>query len=643
MRYTGLSESEQRDLYLKCKSAYYDGEPICSDAVFDEFEEYMIQKIGSNDSLFRVGSNDEYEIEHDSPMLSLNKYKEDEIDGVIKWMGGRKIFGNYKMDGCAGSLIYEKGHLVLAKTRGDGVMGKNITKLVKFITLPEVHVYRKIDMEVRGEFVISKINYEKIQVERKLRGLDPFDSLRNCVAGMLNPNKKNNMDLAKFLTFVSYDIITDEINFNNESDKIVSLQKYGFRTPEETAWLVFSKKEHLLENIKYYTKAKDEYEFLTDGIVLSYQKISDQESVGYHKLYPKFKVAYKLISETAETKVLDIEYNVTRTGKLSVVAILEPVKLSGARIKRASLYNPKNIQDNDIAVGDIISIVRSGEIIPKYLQTVKKGSAITCVPHACPVCNTPLRWSTTKTDLYCDNLECEAQVLQKIQHWVDILDIDHISHKTIETLYNNCIIRTISDLYRLNVNHISVLSGFGDKTANLLVKGLKNTKNMEFASFLRGLGIKGIGRTLSKDLAKEFYSIENLCGVTTISRFDNIPNTAEKTKKLLLYAIPFICRKVRELESFITIKTCKTEIQSEVILPLSNLSFIITGSVTHPKKRKGVEADIIENGGTISSSVKDGLSYLVINEQKGSSKEKKAVNLNIKMISEQELYKMIGV
>jgi DNA ligase (NAD+) len=637
MNYTHLSTPQQLQLYTDLKIQYYEGNPTVSDAEFDEFEAYLFDKLGVDNPAFKIGASGDYDVKHDTPMLSLNKFKEDEFDKLVAWMGNEQLVGTYKMDGTAGSLIYENGVFVLAKTRGDGISGKNITKASWLIDFPK-QISDGGSLEIRGEFVISRKNFDNLKLECSVRGLEIPSSMRNIVAGLLNANKKHDIDLAKFISFCAYDLI-DDIEYN-EDDKLKILQILGFRTASWTNPFVINDENELRMAIEEYKEKKDSNWFLTDGLVFSYRSYDAQKNAGMHKRYPKGKMAYKMISETAETVVKDLEWTTTRTGKVSVVAIVEPVEISEATIQRVSMFNAGYIRDNNIAVGDTIKIVRSGEIIPKYLETVKKGSENSQHPLECPSCNSSLEWSDTQTDLYCKNPDCPAQAIEHIIHWCKVLEFDKISGKTIEALWDAGLIRTIKDMYNPEIlDKMIQVNGLGTSIAKTLSEHCDRTATVPISKFLQALGLPAIGQTMSGHLAEKFGSLENLLAVNNVDDLEGLPNAAIKTKFDVLNALETVRRMAKELR-FIVIEDAKKSVASTG--SLSGKNFLITGSVEHPKKRKGVEEDIINAGGLISSSVNATLDYLVINESKGSSKEQKAEALGVKMITEKELYKMIG-
>lgn len=629
---------EAKKQYTEAKKAYYEGNPIMSDAQFDFLEEWLKDTMGEDHPFFTVGSEGDYEIEHDRPMLSLRKVKEDEVDQLFDWMGDKPVLITLKMDGTAGSLIYEGGKLSLAKTRGDGKKGKNITRFMKFIdSVPDqIHLDGKV--EVRGEFVVSKDDFAKLQARYIELGLDPPSSIRNCVAGILNPNRKENHDLAQFLTFVAYDIVQDTSYYFDEGFKLDALGRAGFALAlmKDQEIKVTDSHQDILDVIQWYKDNRDKLNFATDGIVFAYLRVQDQIDAGMHKLYPKGKIAFKIISETAVTTIMNIVFETTRTGKLSCVAEVEPVEISGAKISRVSLFNPGYMLDHQISCGDKIRIVRSGEIIPKYLETVEKSNSKPVFPRECPSCGEALRWSKTGTDLICDNINCESQMILHIIHWVKTLDIKGISSKTIEALWDANLIRDIPDLYGLFENEIASVDGLGRATYKTLKDGLNEKTNMPLEMFLRGLGIPNIGKTMSANLAQKFGSLNRICKISSFDELDGLPNAADKTKIGILDAISVIAHYARRLD-FLNVLDYIPDEQGT----LSGKSFIITGSVNHPKKRKGVEEDIKAAGGTIQSTVNDKLSYLVINEQNGSSKEQKATKLGIPMITEEELYNII--
>jgi len=617
--------------YLYYKRLYYQGTPLITDSAFDLFEDKLKSNIGEDHEVFKlVGykqDTDEYTIVHETPMLSLNKKRIP--SEIVDFANGEKVVAAYKMDGTATSIIYTNGLISLGKTRGDGKVGKNITNHVMNMNSPKtVNVNETI--EVRGESVISNGNYKLLVEECKKRNIDVPKSQRNSVAGLVNPKKKSNLDLTKFLDFVAYEVIG--IEFTTEIRKFQWLKQNNFITPCK----YFG--QTIQESIHSYITQKDFYEYLSDGLVFSINDIDKQKERGFTDHHPKGKIAFKIDSETELTKIVNIKTDVSRTGRISFVGEVEPVYLSGATITNVTLYNASKIIENKINIGATVEITRSGEVIPKILSVVEENG-IYELPTYCPSCGSELEWDDNKVHLMCNTVKCERKQLQQIIYFVQQLDMDGISEGTINSLWNNYLIEDQYDLYKLDINCIKKLEGFQITKATNIINSINKTKNISIVKFINALGIDGIGEKLINLIIDNFGN--DFLNTLEYNKLVTINGIGEKTAELIINSVGLINYHINEAKK-VNISVIYSNAVKEIKKDVSdnkfkNKTIMITGKLS--KGRKDIEKHIKENlGGLIGSSVNKNTDFLVCNEVSNSSKYKKAIKLNIPIIKEDELY-----
>lgn len=622
--------TKDEKLYLQYKDAYYNAIPLVSDDVFDALEEKIRRTNPNSSVLTMVGANNttDYLIKHNKEMLSLNKtYDQKELS---RWSNNEEVCYSYKMDGMAASFVYTSNDgLVLAKTRGDGIFGKNITKNIAFMNIPIVN----FNIEIRGEVVITKNKFIELVEQCNILNVDAPTSMRNAVAGLLNPNKKTNIQLASYLDFYAYDLIG--IDTNTDFDMFMKLRELGFNTP------IFGLVSSLSDIINIYDNSKQTLDYLTDGIVFSINNKQLQESLGNTSHHPKGKMAFKLQNEQGVTTVENITYDVGKNGKISFVANVEPILLSGATIKNVTLHNAKYILDNDISIGSKINIIRSGEVIPKFLSIADNSGVIQQynLPTNCPSCNHKLIWSETYTDLMCTNNLCHGQVLRSIIHWCKTIEIGGVSEGILSYLYEIGLITNYKDIYKLTEADLKYLPGFGETSAANIILSINTKKVIDSDKFIIGLNISGIGRGTSKDIMKYFKTINNFIKWLDLGIYDqllNIDGISHKTA----FAIDNNSQYIQtELTSLINLGVTIID-NYNINTVAKSLSFCVTGTLS--KNRNDIHKDIEAKGFEVKTSVNKELSYLVCNDSSSnSSKVRGAIKHGIKIISEKELYKIL--
>jgi DNA ligase (NAD+) len=620
-------------LYIKYCNSYYAGKAEISDEEFDILESKIKNTIPDSPvlSMVREGFielDEKYLIKHKYPFYSLEKVRNEQK--LQQWANNNLLFVTVKMDGSAGSLVYENGKLKHSKSGGNKEFGKNTTKFMKYIDIPK-EIDFKDTIEFRGEFVISKSNFDKLKQEYINHGLEEPKSIRNIVAGLLNPKKKQFIEHAKYLTFVAYDVLYDTSTFNNEYEKFVFMKKY-FNIPDIAKCY---KPTDIPEVIKYYIDNKDTLKFATDGIVFSINDIQSQLHRGFTDKYPKGKIAYKLEIDTGITKIINIIRDVTRTGKISLVAEVEPIELSGAIIRHVTLHNLDYISNLNIGIGAIVEILRSGEIIPKIVNVIEPGYIYFPVKR-CPSCYSTLEFNGI--DQYCTNGQCPAKNIKMLIYQKDVFEFENIGDSTVETLYKAGLLTSVIDFFNLEnkINEICLIDGLGKRKAELIVESINSKrKNLSISACIKSFGLPNIGNKASIQLSTLLTSLDDILTLTRVSlnSIDGFGDTIIDTilnNKINLYEYLLDINNIDDVNIIFNNNITKAE--SKVI--------VITGKLS--RGRKIIVKDAEAAGLIVSGSVNKKTDYLICNEPSNSSKYKKAIQLNIPIITEADLYNIIN-
>jgi DNA ligase (NAD+) len=603
-------------------------------------------------------------ITHSSPMLSLsNTYSEEELDDFDKRV--KKILKiseieytcELKFDGAALSIIYSKGKFVKAVTRGDGKKGDEISNNVITIkSLPlEINNDTPEYFEVRGEVFLSKLNFERINKLKIKNNEIAFSNPRNAASGSLKMQNSGVVSKRNLNCYI-YSLICENSNIKTHEESLKYLKKIGFNVPDTY------KKCNSINDVKKYIQLWKNKRFSlgveTDGIVIKVNNLYYQKTLGNTSKSPRWAIAYKYKSENSKTKIIDIKYQVGRTGAITPVAILNPVQLSGTIVKRASLHNSNEIKRLDIRINDTVTIEKGGEIIPKItgVEIEKRtiNSSVLTFITSCPSCGTPLKKIDKQANHYCLNHnKCKPQILGKIEHFIskNAMNIEHLGPETIKGLLNNNIIKDISDLYKIkyeNIINLEFKINKNDKVRSLknkscknILTSIKNSKNQPFSNLLFGLGIRYVGKTTAEKLTSYFKNIDTLINAS----FDEIIFVDEIGDKIADSIISYFSNK-ENLKLIERLKTSgltfhenqsKTESNEN---KLRDLNFVISGTFTN-YSREEIKNEIIINRGKVSSSLSSKTNYLLAGKNIGPKKEIKAIELNIKILSEKDFVKMI--
>lgn len=611
------------------KNLYYEGKTEIADHEYDKLEDELRELNPGSPILKMVGSvvKSENKVKHDEKMLSLAKtYKAEELES---WMDGREAISMYKIDGMSCSLVYENGNLIIAKTRGDGTIGENITSKAIWISSIPNRISTLDKIEVRGEIYCDEENFFSLSDEMVSLGLEKPTSQRNIVAGIIS--RKDHLQLSKKLTFKAFELLGVK-SISTEIDKIKYLEKEGFETLEYT---LHKNKSSISQTIDEAKEFMSEGNFLIDGIVFSFNDQKWHRELGETAHHPRYKMAFKFQGESKQTKIKEILWQVSRNGILTPVANVEPVELSGAKISRVTLHNFGLVKQFELKEDDVIEIVRSGEVIPKFLSVIESSCVEFSYPTSCPSCGEKV--SEIDIRLVCNNSACPAIVKESILNFIQKIGIDDLSSKRLDELIKVKMVTKISDLYRLNMEMLLSLDKVKEKLATKLLKSIEKSKSVDLITFLSSLGING--------------GAYNKCEKVVFAGYDSL----EKIKKLSpekLVAIDGFAEKssldfynslkekfiiIEELEHFGFSFEEVVKVESEV----TDKKICITGSLS--EKRSVIEGKIRDASGVVVSSVSKNTDILVTNDQaSGSSKLKKAKDLGILIITEEELINMIS-
>lgn len=599
----------------------------------------------------RIGGEviDEFKkVIHKIPMFSImDVFSESEIVAFDERV--RKEFPNpsyvceLKIDGLAVSLIYEKGIFISAATRGNGVVGEDITHNVKTIASLPLRLKEPIDIEVRGEVYMPLKSFSKLNEERTKNNEPLFQNPRNAAAGSVRQldssiAKSRNLDM--FLYHVP------ATNFKTHYETLLNLKDLGF-VVNPNIKLVHNISE-IIDYIEYWTQNRNELPYDIDGIVIKVNDIAMQRELGNTAKYPRWVIAYKFPAEEVRTKLLDIKCTVGRTGQITPNAIFDPVKIMGSTVRRATLHNGDNIKDKDLKLGDTILVRKAGDVIPEVVAPVIKertGNEITYhMPTTCPICNTPLITTPSGIDLMCPNDLCPARNIESLIHFANrkAMNIEGLGEQIIEDFYNMNLITSIIDMYKLKDKREDLveLEGFGDKSVDSLLIAAENSKKNSLEKLLFGIGIKGIGEKNAKILAKKYLNIDNLINAS-FDELNAIPDIGPILAKNIkeFFTDEDNLKLVKDLKDIGVNMTYLGEKTTENP-NLLNKRIVVTGTLKN-YTRDEIEAKIEASGGLWSSTVSKNTAAVIVGENPGS-KETKAKELNIPIWTEDDFEKIIN-
>ncbi|WP_303848600.1 NAD-dependent DNA ligase LigA [Apibacter mensalis] len=576
-------------------------------------------------------------VRHERRMYSLdNSYSFDDIKDwatrVAKSIDEKvEYVCELKYDGLSISILYENGQLVQAVTRGDGFQGDDVTHNVRTIRSVPLHLRGKYPQRfyIRGEIIMPKKSLDKLNEERKKEGLEPYANPRNTASGSLKLQDSEAV-AKRGLDCYLYYVLTDERGYSTQWDSLQHAKDMGFKVGNYAR--LCTNLEEVTAFIEHWNTERYHLPFEIDGVVIKVNSISEQEELGYTAKSPRWAIAYKFKAEKVETQLLSVDYQVGRTGAITPVANLKPVLVAGTTVKRASLHNQDFIANMDLRINDMVFVEKGGEIIPKIVDVNydkrEPGTIKLEFIKNCPACGTPLVREPGEAAHFCPNEKaCPPQVMGRMEHFVSrrAMNIDSVGAETVSMLYENGLIKDISDFYTLKKEQLIGLDRMADKSAQNIIDGIENSKQIPFEKVLYALGIRHIGETMAKKLAKRFKSIEGLQNAT----LEELENTADVGNKIAI-SIQEYFAKPEHLALIDRLKKAglhfETEdSQEEISHILEGKTFLFTGKLT-AFTREHAEELVEKNGGRNISSVSKNLDYLVVGEKAGS-KLKKAEQL----------------
>lgn len=633
-------------------------QPSVPDAEYDEklrelqnLEQEFPEFITEESPTQRVGGEplDAFKkVQHNVPLLSLgNAFNEQDLrDFARRAAGGTdepiSFVCELKIDGLAISLLYEDGRFVRGATRGDGTTGEDITTNLRTIRSIPLTIKEKGTLEVRGEAFMPHKSFLALNEQREKNEEEPFANPRNAAAGslrQLDPKiaAKRNLDI--FLYGVGE---WPESDLSSHSERLEKLKELGFKTNPE--WKKCATIEEVLEFVEYWSKERPNLNYEIDGIVVKVDNLDQQEELGYTAKSPRWAIAYKFPAEEVITELRDIELSVGRTGVVTPTAILDPVKVAGSTVQRASLHNEDLIREQDIRIGDTVVIKKAGDIIPKVVRAVvekRTGEEQEFhMPTECPACGSELVRLEEEVALRCINPNCPAQLMEGLIHFVsrNAMNIDGLGEKVIIQLFQNKLIHTMADLYRLNRDELLQLERMGEKSVSNLLDAIETSKENSLERLLFGLGIRFIGEKAAKTLAMEFETMDRLqqAAYEDLIAIDEIGDkmadsivqyfSEEKVTELL--------NDLRSLNLNMSFKgPKKSEIERDSIF--AGKTVVLTGKMEQFSRKEAKE--LIESmGGAVTGSVSKKTDILIAGEDAGSKYEK-AQDLGIEIWNEEQL------
>lgn len=590
---------------------------------------------------------------HDYRMYSLdNSYSLEDLkdwETRIKKLvdGDIQYTCELKYDGASISLTYENGKLLRAVTRGDGFQGDEVTANIK--TIKSVPLQLKGDyppkFDIRGEIILPFDGFNKMNEERIANGEEPYRNPRNTASGSLK--LQDSAEVAKRpLECLLYNLTGENLGVDSQFNSLEKARAMGFKVPE-AAKLVNSIDE-VFEFINYWDTARHNLPYETDGVVVKVNSLFQQDELGYTSKAPRWAMAYKFKAEQVSTRLNSITYQVGRTGAITPVANLEPVELAGTTVKRASLHNADQIAKLDIRVNDEVFVEKGGEIIPKIIAVDITKRSVDSKPTEyianCPECNTVLERIEGEAKHYCPNYnECEPQVIGRIQHYISrkAMDIEGLGGETVALLVKEGLISNYSDLYELTVEQLLPLERMAEKSAENLVNGVEASKTIPFENVLFALGIRFVGETVAKKLAKHYKTIDALAAAT-IEDLEQVDEIGIKIAQSVVafFSVEANVAIVERLKSFgIQLEISAEELANQTN-KLEGLSFVVSGvfeTVSRTELKKLIEG----NGGKNASSISSKTNYVVAGDKMGPSKKEKAEKLGVTLLTEIEFLELL--
>ena len=643
---------------------YVKSEPEISDYDFDmllkklvELENTHPQFTFDNSPTKRVGGDLTKKfvtVQHRYPMLSLsNTYSEEEIrewEARIKKTTDEPLqfVCELKYDGVAVGIRYEKGQLTRALTRGDGSQGEDITTNVKTIRTIPLSLTGNFpdDFEIRGEIFMPLQSFKRLNEEREDIGEPTFANPRNTASGTLKL-QDSKIVAERTLDSFLYGVYGDDLQLNGHFESVQAAGSWGFKVPtSENNFIVRTDSiAGIMDFIHFWNEKRQNLPFEIDGVVIKVDNYEQQRRLGFTAKSPRWAIAYKFKTERVETRLNSVTYQVGRTGAITPVANLEPIQLGGTTVKRASLHNLDQIEKLGLCNSDYVYVEKGGEIIPKIVgvnETRRTNSTLIEFPAECPECRANLIRREGEAQHYCPNeIACPPQIKGKIEHFIGrkAMNIEGLGAETVDQLFENGLLNNAADLYDLTFDKLIVLDRMAEKSVENLLNGLEESKKIPFERVLFAVGIRFVGETVAKKLAKHFKSIDNIKN----AKFDELLEAEEIGEKIAISIQQYfldegnqsIIERLRE--SGLQMEVIEKEAVSDTF---NGMSFVVSG-VFLSFSRDELKELIESNGGKNVSSISSKTDYVVAGENMGPSKLKKATDLGIKILSEDDFIKLL--
>lgn len=599
-------------------------------------------------------------VEHPHPMTSLaDAFSRVEVQAWLE--RARRLLPNDmsldfvaepKIDGLAIALTYENGVLVRGATRGDGVIGEDITANVR--TIRNIPLRIPVDgqgvapplIEVRGEIYMPRDLFEDMNRQREEVGEKPFANPRNAAAGsvrQLDPRVTATRPLRLFAYAIGY---VERLEISTQWEALAAMRRLGFAVNPDVR--LFDDFAQVLSHCEEWMDKREELNYEADGVVIKINLLALQRRLGIVGNAPRWAIAFKFPARKATTKLLEIRVNVGRTGILTPYAVLEPVRLGGVTIRQASLHNFEDLARKDIREGDTVVIQRAGDVIPQVvcpIQELRTGEEQPFpLPESCPVCGEPVEQEEGVVGIYCVNFACPAQIVRRIEHWVSrgAMDIEGVGGRVAELLVAQGLISDVADLYHLSRAALLGLEGFANKRVDKLLQAIETSKNQPLWRLLTGLGIRGVGSKMSQTLASSYLSLDALMVAAPDAELQEIEGIGPETAHDIgaFFARPGNCKLIEKL------RVCGLKLKDQPAteigpVPLESLTFVITGTLPS-MSREAATALILEHGGKVTGSVSSKTSYLLVGDKPGAAKFDKAQKLGITILDEAGLAALIS-
>lgn len=646
----------------KASEEYYTNDnPTITDQEYDDYyheleklEQQYPELIREDSPTKRVGGKiiDEFKkVSHEIPMMSLGDiFSEDEIfefdQRIKKTIPNPTYVCELKIDGLSVSLLYENGKLIRGATRGNGIIGEDITHNVETIKSIPLVINDKRKIEVRGEIYMPKKSFNKLNQERQEKGESLFANPRNAAAGSVRQLDSKIAAKRNLSTFIYHLPSSDDFNIKYHHESLSFMKELGFIVNENIK--IADNVNEVINYVKEWTEKRESLPYEIDGIVIKVDKIEDQKKLGYTSRTPKWAIAYKFPAVEVLTKIKNIEFCVGRTGKITPRADLDPVHLAGSIIKSVTLHNEDYIKEKDIMINDTIVLHKAGDVIPEVVKVLKERRTGIEIPFKmiknCPICNSKLEKKETEANYFCSNPNCDARNIEGLIHFSsrETMNIEGFGESIVEDFYNEGYLKTICDYYTL-YNHkedLKELEGFGEKSINNLLQNIEKSKKNSLEKLLFALGIRYIGKKTAKILAINYRNIDKLMS----AEYEDLVKIQDIGEVIADSVYKFF-KEEKNIKTINELKLLGVNMEykgnESIDDNFNNKTFVLTGTLSK-LTRDEASIEIENRGGKVTSSVTKKTDYVIVGENPGS-KYQKAKDLNINILNEEEFLNMLEV